>query len=101
MKFTALRPVRAAVERAKNEPVALANGAAGALGIAVSFGLPITPDQKIGLTSAFVGIANWWARSQVVPVDKLVQGTVAQSGPGEPVTVTPPSGQPLTIGGTS
>jgi hypothetical protein len=91
----------AAVARVKNEPLATANGLAGALGIAVSFGLPISPDQKIGLTSAFVGIANWWARSQVVPVDKLVSGTVAQSGPGGPVTITPTSGQPLTIGGTS
>jgi hypothetical protein len=88
------------VERVKNEPVALANGAAGALGIAVSFGAPITPDQKIELAGAFVGVANWWARSQVVSVNKLVQGSVAQSAPGQPVTITPPSGPAQTIGGT-
>jgi len=86
------------VEQVKNQPVAVANGAAGLLGLAVSFGLPITPDQKIGLASSFVGIANWWVHSQVVPVNKLVSGDVSQSAAGEPVTIVSPDGATTTVG---
>jgi hypothetical protein len=89
------------VERVKNEPIAVGNGAALALGIAVSFGLPIAPEQKIELSGAFVGLANWWARSKSVPVNKLVTGEVLQSGPGEPVTVIAPDGATTTVGATS
>jgi hypothetical protein len=87
----------ATVMRIKNEPIAIANGAAGALGIAASFGLPISPDQKLELAGAFVGIANWWARSQVVPTARLTSGTVMPSGPGEPVVVAPSDGSAAVV----
>ena len=86
--------------RVKNQPIAAANGAAGILALAVSFGLPISPDQKIELSSAFVGIANWWAHNQVVPTNKLVQGAVSQSAAGAPVTIVSPDGATVTVGST-
>jgi hypothetical protein len=101
MKLGTPRRITAAVEQVKNQPVAAANGAAGVLGIAISFGLPITPDQKIGLTSAIVGAANWWVHNHVVPVAKLVAGTVAQSAPGQPVTIVAPDGVTTTVVGGS
>jgi hypothetical protein len=91
----------AVVERVKNEPIAVANGAAAVLGVAASFGLPIAPDQKLELTGAFVGLANWWARSKSMSVNKLVTGEVLQSGPGEPVTVIASDGATTTVGETS
>ena len=87
------------VERVKNQPIAAANGAALALGIAASFGLPITDDQKVQLGVGLAAAANWWAHNQVVPVNKLVSGTVTQSAAGEPVTVTSPDGAVVTVGG--
>ena len=86
--------------RVKNQPIAVANGAAGLLALAVSFGLPLSPDQKIELSSAFVAVGNWWAHTQVVPVNKLVQGTVTQSAAGAPVTITAPDGATTTVGST-
>jgi len=87
-------------ERIRNEPVAVATGASMALGLAASFGLPITPDQKLELGGAFVAVANWWARSKVVSTNKLVKGAVMQSAAGSPVTLTAPNGDTTTIGGT-
>jgi hypothetical protein len=101
MKLGTPRRVSAAVEQVKNQPVAAANGAAGLLGLAISFGLPISPDQKIGLTSALVAGANWWVHNHVVPVNKLVSGTVTQSAAGQPVTVVAPDGAVVTVGGSA
>jgi hypothetical protein len=89
------------VERVKNEPVAAATGASLALSLAASFGLPITPDQKLELGGALVAAANWWARSKSVSTNKLVQGAVVQSAAGEPVTIVSPDGATTTVGGTS
>jgi len=88
------------MERIRNEPVAVATGASMALGLAASFGLPISPDQKLELGGAFVAAANWWARSKVVSTNRLVQGSVTQSAAGAPVTITAPNGNTTTIGAT-
>jgi len=95
------KPARALASlttQVKNQPIAVANGAAGLLALAISFGLPIDPAQKIELSSVFVGIGNWWAHTQVVPVNKLVQGAVTQSVAGAPVTIVSPDGATVTVG---
>jgi Flp pilus assembly protein TadG len=89
------------VERVKNEPVAAATGASLALGLAASFGLPITSDQKLELGGALVAAANWWARSKSVSTNKLVSGDVSQSAAGQPVTIVSPDGATTTVGGTT
>lgn len=88
----------ATARQLKNEPIVVANGAAGLLALAASFGLPISPDQKTELAAAFLGIANWLARSQTVAVNKLVTGAVEQSAAGQPVTIVEPSGATTTVG---
>ena len=90
-----------AVDRIKNEPVAVATGASMALGLAASFGLPITPDQKLELGAALVAAANWWARSKSVSTNKLVSGDVSQSAAGQPVTIVSPDGATTTVGGST
>lgn len=80
------------------QPVVLTNVLGVMVGVA-TLSTPLPSDLKTGIVAAIVGVVTLFAPSQVVPVDKLVQGTVAQSGPGQPVVVIPPSGKPLTIGG--
>lgn len=82
------------------QPVVLTNVVGVVIGVA-TLSTPLPSDLKAGIVAAIVGVVTLFTPSQVVPVDKLVSGTVAQSGPGEPVIVTPPSGPPLIIGGTA
>jgi len=82
------------------QPVVLTNVVGVAVGVAtLSTSLPA--DLKAGIVTAIVGVVTLFVPSQVVPVDKLVQGSVAQSAAGQPVTITPPSGPAQTIGGTA
>jgi len=81
------------------QPVVLTNVVGVLVGVA-TLATPLPADLKAGIVAALVGVVTLFVPSQVVPVDKLVQGTVTQSGPGQPVIVTPSGGQPLSIGGT-
>ena len=80
------------------QPVVLTNIVGVVVGVA-TLATPLPGDLKAGIVAAVVGIVTLFVPSQVVPVDKLVQGAVAQSAAGEPVTITPPVGPAQTIGG--
>ena len=80
------------------QPVVLTNVVGVVVGVA-TLSAPLPDPLKAGIVSAIVGLVTVFVPSQVVPVDKLVQGAVAQSAAGQPVTITPPSGGAQTIGG--
>jgi hypothetical protein len=80
------------------QPVVLTNVVGVVVGVA-TLATPLPDELKAGIVAAIVGVVTLFAPSQVVPVDTLVQGTVAQSAPGQPVTLTAPSGATQTIGG--
>ena len=82
------------------QPVVLTNVVGVVVGVA-TLATPLPDELKALVVSAIVGVVTLFVPSQVVPVDKLVQGSVAQSAAGEPVTITPPSGPAQTIGGTA
>ena len=86
-------------EKLAGQPVVLTNVVGVVVGVA-TLATPLPPDLKAGIVAALVGVVTLFVPSQVVPVYKLVQGSVAQSAPGQPVTITPPSGPAQTIGGT-
>ena len=86
-------------EKLAGQPVVLTNLVGVVVGVA-TLATPLPSDLKAGIVAAIVGVVTVFVPSQVVPVDKLVQGTVASSAPGQPVTITPPSGPAQTIGGT-
>jgi xanthosine utilization system XapX-like protein len=79
------------------QPVVLTNVVGVVVGVA-TLATPLPAELKTGLVAAIVGVVTVFVPSQVVPVDKLVQGTVAQSAAGQPVTITPPVGPAQTIG---
>jgi hypothetical protein len=81
------------------QPVVLSNVTGVVVGLA-TLGAPIPDTLKVGIVSAIVGVVTLFVPSQVVPVDKLVQGSVGASAAGAPVTITPPGGPAQTIGGT-
>ena len=52
----------------QREPVILTNAAAAVIALAVAFGLPVTPDQKVAILGVVGLVATVVARSQVTPV---------------------------------
>ena len=90
-----LQPV---ADKLANQPVVLTNLAGTVIG-AVALVAPIDADLKAALIGSVVGVVTLFSKSQVVPVNKLVSGAVAQSAPGEPVSITSPEGTTTTVGG--
>ena len=80
------------------QPVVLTNVVGVVVGVA-TLATPLPDELKAGIVASIVGVVTLFVPSQVVPVDKLVQGTVAQSDAGQPVTITPLTGPAQTIGG--
>jgi hypothetical protein len=77
------------VERVRNEPVIATNIVAAGISVVIGFGVDLSADLKAGIIGLVAGAATLFGRAQVIPVDKLVAGTVLASAPGEPVTVLP------------
>jgi hypothetical protein len=95
-----LRRLSAVGTRLQNEPVVVPQLVGFGIDILVGVGAPVTPDLKLGAVGLVTTIATLFGRSQSVPVNTLVSGAVTQSAPGQPVTITAPSGAVQTIGGT-
>jgi hypothetical protein len=87
-----------AIERVRTEPVIASNLAASAVALVVGFGIDLSVDLKAGIIGLVGAGATLFARTQSVPVEKLVTGEVTQSGPGEPVTLTQPGKAPIVFG---
>jgi hypothetical protein len=87
-----------AIERVRTEPVIASNLAASAVALVVGFGIDLSVDLKAGIIGLVGAGATLFARTQSVPVEKLVTGEVSESAPGEPVTLTQPGKDPEVIG---
>ena len=98
MKLTAR--LSAVGDRVKAEPVAASNVAGSVLAVAVGVGLPVTEDLKVGVIGLILGAATLFGRSQVVPTQTLVAGTVLPSLPGQPVEIISPAGASTVIEGS-
>ena len=86
-------------ERAKEEPVVVANLAGSVLSVAVGVGVPVSEELKLGVIGLIMGGATVFGRSRVVPNVALVNGEVLPSPAGQAVVILPANGStPLVIG---
>jgi hypothetical protein len=86
-------------ERAKTEPVVVANLAGSVLSVAVGVGVPVGEELKVGIIGLIMGGATVFGRAAVVPNVALVNGEVLPSPAGQAVVIVPAGGgTPLVIG---
>ena len=86
-------------ERAKEEPVVVANLAGSVLSVAVGVGIPVSEELKLGVIGLIMGGATVFGRSRVVPNVALVNGEVLPSPAGQAVVIVPAGGgTPLVVG---
>jgi len=92
-------PFTTLTERAKAEPVVVANLAGSVLSVAVGVGIPVGEELKVGIIGLIMGGATVFGRAQVVPTTTLVNGSVLPSPSGQAVVIVPAGGgEPLVIG---